>query len=70
VPGDTTANRIRREIADAYERGWDECLDTAREVVRGAADLDAATVRLDVLAASRYMAQTSLAAEMAADPGA
>jgi len=44
---------VRREIADAYEMGWDEALDLARETLRGATDITSALVRLEVLATSR-----------------
>jgi hypothetical protein len=44
---------VRRDIADAYERGWDEALDLARETLRGATDVTSALVRLEVLATSR-----------------
>lgn len=43
----------RREVADAYERGWDEALDLARETLRGATDVTSALVRIEVLATSR-----------------
>lgn len=48
----------RRELADAYERGWDECMDLARETLRGATDVTSALVRLEVLATSHRVGPT------------
>ena len=53
MPEQTPDNGIRREIADAYELGWDEALDLARETLRGASDVTSALVRIEVLATSR-----------------
>lgn len=53
MPASTTVDRIRRELADAYERGWDEALDLARETLRGATDVTSALVRIEVLSTSR-----------------
>ena len=65
MPETTTADRIRREIADAYERGWDEALDLARETLRGATDVTSALVRIEILATSRRVGPAR-----ATEPGA
>jgi hypothetical protein len=49
----TATDQRRRAVADAYEHGWDEALDLARETLRGATDVTSALVRLEVLATSR-----------------
>lgn len=46
-------SNTRMHMADAYERGWDEALDLARETLRGATDVTSALVRIEVLATSR-----------------
>jgi hypothetical protein len=49
----TVTDAHRRAVADAYEAGWDDALDLARETLRGATDITSALVRMEVLATSR-----------------
>lgn len=64
VPDQTTTTDHRRAVADAYERGWDEALDLARETLRGATDVTSALVRIEILATSRRVGPAR-----AAEPG-